>query len=289
MLKTITIKKKKNSIAQFYQKKEDCNLILTNESKFMNPCFWDRVHEHIISSTTLDSSNLTNSNKYNICQVKNNNVTSLYSVSRITFVKESRFSYIRPVDGATRLIVYNCSNITSLENIVHRGSKVVVEIPDGCMILFTNHTVHAGVKSYEKHGGQYSSHLRMFAYIVEQGHLQNEDTITRVLNDMECKSSCETCEYLVNENIHYEGHVIRYLKSKCEIDNLPKGKVLYGNLEKVGWVVLKCDYAIKQNSSEQNHLYHLNNKNYKKGDYRWTSIHNTNRQMLYNMNEHQHE
>ena len=69
MLKTITIKKK-NSIAQFYQKKEDCNLILTNESKFMNPGFWNRVHEHIISSTTLDSSNLTNSNKYNICQVK---------------------------------------------------------------------------------------------------------------------------------------------------------------------------------------------------------------------------
>ena len=49
---------------------------------------------------------------------------------------------------------------------VHRGSKVGVEIPDGCMILFTNHAVHAGVKSYEKHGGQYSSHLRMFAYIV---------------------------------------------------------------------------------------------------------------------------
>ena len=136
---------KKNSIAQFYQKKEDCNLILTNESKFMNPGFWNRVHEHIISSTSLESSSSTN--KYNICQVKDNNESSHYCVSpsRIMFVKESRFSYIRPVDGATRLIVYNCSNITSLENVVHRGSKVVVEVPDGCMILFTNHTVHAGV------------------------------------------------------------------------------------------------------------------------------------------------
>ena len=45
------------------------------------------------------------------------------------------FSYIRPVDGATRLIVYNCSNITCLEQVVHRGSKVVVEVPDGCMIV----------------------------------------------------------------------------------------------------------------------------------------------------------
>ena len=51
------------------------------------------------------------------------------------FVKESRFSYIRPVDGATRLIVYNCSNITGLKPPVHRGSKVVVEVPDECMIF----------------------------------------------------------------------------------------------------------------------------------------------------------
>ena len=121
------------------------------------------------------------------------------------------------------------------------------------MILFTNHTVHTGVIFYEKHGGQYFSHLRVFAYIVEEA---------KVLNDSECKLPCETCEYLVNENIHYEGHVIRYLKSKYEIDNLPMGKVLFGNLEKVGWVVLKCDYAITPNSSEQNHFYHLNNKSY---------------------------
>ena len=30
------------------------------------------------------------------------------------FYKQSRFSYIRPVDGVTRLKVYNCSNITGL-------------------------------------------------------------------------------------------------------------------------------------------------------------------------------
>ena len=161
-----------------YQKKEDCNLILTNETKFMNPVFWNRVHEHIIFLTTLQNIEF---NKYNICQVKDDNESSKYIDETIqqVFVKESRFSYIRPVDGATRLIVYNCSNVTSLENLVHRGSKVVVEVPDGCMILFTNHTVHAGVKSYEKHGEQYSSHLRMFAYIVEEAHFLTEDSIQK--------------------------------------------------------------------------------------------------------------
>ena len=58
------------------------------------------------------------------------------------------------------------------------------------------------------------------------------------------------CESLINENIHYEGHVIRYLKSKCEIDNLFMGSVLLGNLGNVDWVVLKYDYGITPNSNE---------------------------------------
>ena len=104
----------------------------------------------------------------------------------------------------------------------------------------------------------------MFTYIVKEDRFQTEDTITKVLNDGKCDLPCETCESLVNEIIHYEGHVIRYLKSKCDIDNLPMGKVLLGNLEKVGWVVLKCDYAITANSREQNHFYYLKNKMFKK-------------------------
>ena len=42
-------------------------------------------------------------------------------------IKESRFSYIRPIDSVTRLKLYNCSNITGLENVVHKGGQVVVE------------------------------------------------------------------------------------------------------------------------------------------------------------------
>ena len=82
--------------------------------------------------------------------------------------------------------------------------------------MFTSHTVHAGLKTYEKQGGIYSSHLRMFAYNVEQDYVQTEDSITKLLVDDKYHSSCATCESLVNENIHYEGHVIRYLKSQCD-------------------------------------------------------------------------
>ena len=33
----------------------------------------------------------------------------------------------------------------------------------------------------------------------------------------------------------------------------------------------------------------MNNKSFKKSEYRWNPIHNTNRQMFYNINEHKHE
>ena len=36
-----------------------------------------------------------------------------------------------PIDGTTGLIVYNSSNITGLECLIHRGDKVVVEVSDG--------------------------------------------------------------------------------------------------------------------------------------------------------------
>ena len=79
----------------------------------MSPFFWKRVLEHITSSTSLPN----NGCKYNICQVKENNDSSKYIdvKSSKVFVKESRFSYIRLVDEATRLIVYNCSHVTCLE------------------------------------------------------------------------------------------------------------------------------------------------------------------------------
>ena len=104
----------------------------------------------------------------------------------------------------------------------------------------------------------------MFAYIVEEGHFQTEVSITKVLNEDKCNLPCETCESLVYETTHYEGHVIRYLKSKYDKDNLPMGEVLLGNLEKVDWVVLKCSYEITNGSEQQEYFYYLNNHNFQK-------------------------
>ena len=141
---------------------------MTNEEKFMSPFYLKIIHQLITSSITkIDS-------RYGTYQVKENNELCKYvenyskNEGNKTYIKESRFSYIRPIHGSTRLIVYNSSNVTYMEGMVHRGAKVIVEVPEGCMIVFSNDTFHAGVKSYAKYGGNYLSHLRLFAYIVEE-------------------------------------------------------------------------------------------------------------------------
>ena len=118
---------------------------------------------------------------------------------------------------------------------------------------------------------------------------QRTDDILKLSSNDECIQSCATCESLINENIHYEGHVIRYLKEQCEIDNLSMSTVLLGDLERVDWVVLKCDYVITTDSKNPKYVYHLNNHNFKLRQYRWNKIHNTNCQMFYNINNNKHE
>ena len=93
-----------DSIAKYYQNKDNVNLSLTNETKFMSHYFWLRVHQLLTSSLK------NNDSKYRIFQVQendslskksciNNQYTELDDVSGVvkTFVKESRFSYIRPI------------------------------------------------------------------------------------------------------------------------------------------------------------------------------------------------
>ena len=159
--------------------------------------------------------------------------------------KESRFSYIRPVDGITRLKVYNCSNITGLENVIHKSSQVIVEIPNGCMIVFTGDTYHSGVSTFERRNGSYPSNLRIFSYIVEDNFLSVDEDIKAIKGNMLCTpTSCQTCINMPKEDMFYTGHVIKYGMSKYGIENLEKGSILMGNLEKVGWVVLKSGYNI---------------------------------------------
>ena len=112
-----------------------------------------------------------------------------------TYIKESRFSYIRPIHGSTRLIIYNSSNVTYMEGKVHRGAKVIVEVPEGCMLVFINDTFYTGVKSYAKHGGIYLSHLRLFAYIVVETFISFDESIEKVSKERKIVQSVTLQSY----------------------------------------------------------------------------------------------
>ena len=91
-----------------------------------------------------------------------------------------------------------------------------------------------------------------------------------------------------NDNIHYESHVIRYVKSQYDIVNLNMGSVLLGDLEKVGWVVLKCPYEIANESEQQEYFYYINNNTFSKEMKYWNKINGTNRERLYGLENHNH-
>ena len=140
-------------------------------------------------------------------------------MNKARFYKQSIFGYIIPVDGVTRLKVYNCSNITGLEKNIHRSSQVVVEISSGCMILFTGDTFHAGVSTFERRNGSYPSNLRIFSYIVEEYLLSINENITSMKGNMLC-TNCQTCLNMPNENMYYPGHIIKFGMSPSKIKTL---------------------------------------------------------------------
>ena len=67
-----------DSIAKYYEKKENINFLMTNEEKFMSPFYWNRVHQLLTSSTS------KNDTKYGIYQVKENNDLCKYVESDTT-------------------------------------------------------------------------------------------------------------------------------------------------------------------------------------------------------------
>ena len=122
---------------------------------------------------------------------------NISSITKLTegkkIVKESRFSYIRPVDGVTKLKLYTCSNITGLENIVHRGNQDIVEILNGYLILFTEDAFHTAVSKFERGNGSYPSNLRNFSYIVENEYITGDENIISLNQKNNYNANYQTC------------------------------------------------------------------------------------------------
>ena len=111
---------------------------------------------------------------------------------------------IRSISIRVEIILLNNPGLATLypcsvfERTVHRGIKVIVEVPNMCMIVFTNISFHIGIKSYKQQGGNYMSHLRLFACIVENKYVLIKDEVLKLLKNNECILTCDTYESMVN-------------------------------------------------------------------------------------------
>ena len=153
------------------------------------------------------------------------------------------------------------------------------------MIVFAGDTFHAGVSSYGRRDGNYPSNLRLFSYIVEKDYLSENEDITTLKTSMLCSNSCPTCYNIPKEIMYYPGKVIKYALSSSKIETLDEGTVLMGNLEKIGWVVLKSGYNIIPCSDLENQLYIINNDDHRE----WFAIDGKQRQMYYKQSKNNHD
>ena len=88
--------------------------------------------------------------------------------------------------------------------------------------------------------------------------------------------------------MYYPGHIIKFGMSPSGIEILGEGTILMGNLEKVGWVVLKSRYSFTPYGELENELYHIDNDSAKFKN-NWFAIEGKYRQMFYKQSENIHD
>ena len=140
-----------------------------------------------------------------------------------------------------KLSIYKCSHRHYCESVVHRGSMIYIIIPTNYFILFHCALVHCGSPSWFIESGSYHPNTQSFFTIVENSYHVVNERIEIILPDQFC--NLETC--LVCSNNKY-GMVsnncplidTRNMKSFKE---LQESDVVLGDLNLLGWVILKSD------------------------------------------------
>ena len=118
-----------------------------------------------------------------------------------------------------------------MENEIHKSSQAVVEIPSGCMIIFTGDTYHAGVSTFERRNVSYPSNFRIFTCIVEDNVLSDTENIKSIkINTL--RTNCQKCTNMLKENTYYPGYVVKFVMSLSVIESLAIDSIFDGQFGK---------------------------------------------------------
>ena len=214
---------------------------------------------------------ITANNKYNLSNIsalcnEKKNQTRMKKKSSINtkIINNNNFSIISTLRFSVKLAVYSCSHRQPLPKIIHRFTKSIVTIPKDCLILY-----NCGL--YHGHRTTDDEDIRMsFQLLSDSLSINNpfEDNASKHL----CSTSCNKCS--VNnfqDKIKLIDTETSLLTDKY-INNLDNGSIVMGNLDLVGWVIIKKSYSWESLINAKKPIKKLNDLCEKKN--RWTNENN---------------
>ena len=161
-----------------------------------------------------------------------------------------RFSVLSVLRIPFKLKIFNCSYYYRSELAVHRGSMVEVIIPKNCFIMFHCGLVYCRTPSWFISRGEHSSYTRSCFTIIEKYfNLRNKNAV-QMENKFFSTEICDVCNNKTYGNMEGNGPLgdlwlVKKVNANIN-ENQEKGKfnIINGNLNLLGWVVLKSDIVV---------------------------------------------
>ena len=164
-----------------------------------------------------------------IKQISSKSKTPTTTSSIISY--HGKFSVISALLTPIKLKIFNCSHRHHCKSVVHRGSMIDIIIPKNCFILFHCALVHCESPSWFIESGSYHPNPRSFFTIMENSYNVVSERTEIIFQDQFC--NLETCSVCSNNTYGMVGN-----KSSKE---LQESDVVLGDLNLLGWVILKWD------------------------------------------------
>lgn len=184
------------------------------------------------------------------------------------------FTFILPLGENSNLGIIHCSNrggtksLDKENQMFHLGSASLVEIPDKCMILFHANLYHYGARSQFK-TYKFLDNVRAFAYMCAKGtNFPPEEEILPALgnhkfcqqdgdnhsNDCVGCDKCGTLQTVLRDNRCDEDNV---WTCKKEVHNLNPGDYVMGDINTLGWVIVKA-FQFKEGTELKDFVLQMN-------------------------------
>ena len=210
------------------------------KDKFKSKPFNNKVNDMMLKEIeNYFCEHINGNHKYNLTNVSSySNKRKRYTNNDIktkTF-NNNNFNVISTLFSSVKLVVYNCSHRQSLPKQIHRLTKSIVTVPKNCLIIY-----NCGL--YHGHRKTNCEDIRMSFQLLSDSLPYNdpfEDSATKHL----CLPSCNKC---ISNKFQGDMKLIdtetSSLKEKY-IDSLLDGSFVLGNLDLVGWVIIKNSFKI---------------------------------------------